>query len=70
MSENARPLVMSVASFIGLQSIDGGDTLALRFMKPGDQELVVLVPRQVALVLRPHVAEVLAQPHAPARFER
>jgi hypothetical protein len=48
MTENNHPVVLSVASFIGVQTMDSGDTLAMRFRAPDDRELVILVPRQVA----------------------
>ncbi|MDB5647424.1 hypothetical protein [Methylobacterium sp.] len=70
MTDEDPLLVLSVASLTGVQMIDGGDTLAMRFRKPGDRELVLLVPRQVALALQPQVSEVLAQPHDPHRSGR
>jgi hypothetical protein len=69
MTDNKHPVVLSVASFIGVQTMDSGDTLALRFRAPDDRELVILVPRQVAATLQPQVSEMLAQPHCPHRSE-
>jgi hypothetical protein len=70
MTENDPPLVLSVASFIGVQAMDSGDTLAMRFRAPDDRELVILVPRQAAAALQPQVSEVLAQLHNAHRSER
>jgi hypothetical protein len=70
MTENNRPVVLSVASFIDVQSMDSGDTLAMRFQAPDGREVVILVPRQAAAALQPQVSEVLAQPHASYRIER
>lgn len=70
MTEDNRPVVLSVASFIDVQSMDGGDTLAMRFQAPDGRELVILVPRQAAAALHPQVSEVLAEPHSPHRSER
>jgi hypothetical protein len=70
MTENNRPVVLSVASFTDVQLMDSGDTLAVRFQAPDGRELVILVPRQAAAALQPQVSEVLAQPHAPHRSDR
>jgi uncharacterized BrkB/YihY/UPF0761 family membrane protein len=70
MTENNHPVVLSVASFIGVQTMDSGDTLAMRFRAPDDRELVILVPRQVAAALQPQVSEVLAQPRSSDRTGR
>ena len=69
MIEENKLSVISIAEFVDAKCIDGGDTLAMRFLKPGEQELVVLVPRQVAIVLHSQISEVLAQSHNPDRLE-
>jgi hypothetical protein len=69
MTDNNHPVVLSVARFIGVQTMDSGDTLAMRFRAPDDRELVILVPRHVAAALQPQVSEVLAQPHNAHRSE-
>ncbi|WP_082523851.1 hypothetical protein [Methylobacterium sp. Leaf399] len=53
------PTVVSVAGFIGVEPIDGGDTIAVRFKAPDDGEITILVPQkaiadlQTALTDRP-----------------
>lgn len=70
MTENNRPVVLSVASFTDVQPMDGGDTLAVRFEAPDGREAVVLVPRRAASALQTHLAEILAQPLCREHDER
>lgn len=46
MSETMRPVVLSVSSFTGIEPIDGGDTIVVRFQAPDGREVALLVPKQ------------------------
>lgn len=59
MAESNQPVVLAVATFLGVRSIDGGDTVVLQFEGPDGREIAVLVPRQTALDLQIPLAEVL-----------
>jgi hypothetical protein len=61
MTENNRPVVLSVATFTDVQPMDGGDTLAIRFEAPDGREVVMLIPRRAASALQTPLAEILAQ---------
>lgn len=44
MSDNLRPVVLSVAAFKNMEAIDGGDTIVVRFVAPDGREIALLVP--------------------------
>lgn len=58
-----RPVVLSVKSFIGIEPIDGGDTIVVRFQAPDGREIALLAPRQVVRELATALAGV---PPGPA----
>ena len=62
MTENNRPVVLSVASFTNVHLMDGGDTVAVCFQASDGQELAVLVPRGSASDLQAGLADLLTQP--------
>jgi hypothetical protein len=61
MTENIRPVVLSVASFTDVELMDGGDTLAMRFQAPDGREVAMLVPRAAAFALQTQLADILTQ---------
>ena len=60
MVESNQPVVLAVATFLSVRSIDGGDTVVMQFKGPDGREIAVLVPRQAALELHTPLADVLA----------
>lgn len=44
MPDSLRPVVLSVAAFKSMESIDGGDTIVVRFAAPDGREIALLVP--------------------------
>lgn len=46
VSETMRPVVLSVRSFTGIEPIDGGDTVVVRFQAPDGREVALLVPKE------------------------
>lgn len=52
VSEPMRPVVLSVRSFTGLEPIDGGDTIVVRFQAPDGREIALLVPKPALTDLR------------------
>ena len=64
MTENNRPVVLSVARFSGVRLIDGGDTVLVRFEAPDGREIAILVPQRAASALNTHLPDVLARPDA------
>ena len=70
LSDNMRPVVLSATNFVGVEPIDGGDTVAMRFTAPEGREVVVLVPRQATSILQAQLAEVLAETSHLDRIER
>ena len=50
-------MVLSVASFIDVELMDGGDTVAIRFQAPDGREVAVLVPRAAASALQTQLAD-------------
>ena len=52
MSETMRPVVLSVRTITGIEPIDGGDTLAVRFEAPDGREIALLVPRNAVSELK------------------
>ena len=61
MADDDQPRVLSVSSFVGIQLIDGGDTVALQFRAPDGRDVAVLVPREPASDLHLHLTAALAQ---------
>ena len=55
MSENKRPVVLPVSTCAGVEVMDGGDTLALRFQAPDGRQIALLVPQHTAANLREQV---------------
>ncbi|GJD96250.1 hypothetical protein OCOJLMKI_3470 [Methylobacterium iners] len=45
VSDTMRPIVLSVRSFTGVEPIDGGDTIVVRFKAPDGPEISLLVPK-------------------------
>ena len=70
MPESSRPFVSSVDRFLGVQIIDGGDTVAVQFQAPDGRDINILVPRQAALALQANLFDVLSQPFSRDRHER
>lgn len=62
MPDSNRPVVLSVASFIGVRLIDGGDTVAVSFQAPDGREVAVVVPHRAAADLQVSLSDVLALP--------
>jgi hypothetical protein len=55
--ENARPVVLSVAKFTSVETMDGGDTLAVRFKALDGREIALLVPQQGIADLQAQITE-------------
>jgi hypothetical protein len=47
-----RPVVLSVSEFVGIEPIDGGDTIVVRFQAPDGREIALLVPKPAFTDLR------------------
>nr|USU32395.1 hypothetical protein NG677_01300 [Methylobacterium sp. OTU13CASTA1] len=62
MTDDNQVLLLSVSGLVNVQSVDGGDTLAIRFLDASGQELVLIAPRQVASALQAEVEMILSQP--------
>ena len=45
MSNDLRPVVLSVAALRGIEAIDGGDTIVVHFVGPDGRDVALLVPR-------------------------
>ena len=69
MAGNDQLTVLSVASLVGTRTIDGGDTVALRFLAPDGGEIALLVPRRVAAEVQAALVDVLARPTIRLRQE-
>ena len=52
MSDVMRPVVLSVSEFVGIEPIDGGDTIVVRFQAPDGREIALLVPKPAFTDLR------------------
>ena len=52
MPDTMRPVVLSVSAFVGIEPIDGGDTLIVRFKAPDGREIALLVPKPAVADLR------------------
>ena len=46
MPDTMRPVVLSLAKFVGIEAIDGGDTIVVRFKAPDGREVALLVPQR------------------------
>lgn len=57
MLDNSRPVVLSVAAFTCLETIDGGDTIVVRFKAPDGREIALLVPQTVMADLKGRLLE-------------
>jgi len=57
VSDVMRPVVLSVTEFVGVEPIDGGDTLVVRFKAPDGREIVLLVPKPAVADLREALAD-------------
>ena len=51
------PVVLSVADFMGIEPIDGGDTTVVRFNAPDGCEIALLVPKPAIADLRLELAD-------------
>lgn len=47
-----RPVVLPVAALKATETIDGGDTLVVRFEAPDGREIALLLPRKAASELK------------------
>ncbi|HEX8416144.1 MAG TPA: hypothetical protein VF641_00930 [Methylobacterium sp.] len=45
---SSRPVVLSVAALKATETIDGGDTVVVRFEAPDGREIALLIPRKAA----------------------
>jgi hypothetical protein len=43
--DTMRPVVLSVRSFTSIASINGGDTVVVRFQAPDGRDIALLVPK-------------------------
>ncbi|GJD95675.1 hypothetical protein [Methylobacterium iners] len=62
-----RSAVLSVSELKGVEVIDGGDTLAVRFETPDGGELALLVPQRTVATLTQELAVGLAARREPPR---
>jgi hypothetical protein len=69
VAKNDHPLVLSVATLIGIEMIDGGDTAAMRFRGADGEEVGMLIPRKTASLILAELSDALAQPHRRDRRE-
>ena len=52
-----RPVVLSVSEFVGIEPIDGGDTIVVWFQAPDGREIALLVPKPAFTELRAVLAD-------------
>ena len=52
LPDTLRPVVLSVAAFKGMEAIDGGDTIVVRFVAPDGREIALLVPQDAVAGLK------------------
>ena len=52
MSDDLHPVAFPVKAFTSIETIDGGNTLVVRFTAPDDLEVALLVPQQAIADLR------------------
>lgn len=52
MPDNMRPVVLSVAAFKDIDTIDGGDMVVVRFNAPDGREVAILIPQSAIADLK------------------
>ena len=57
-----RPVVLAVAAFTGIETIDGGDTAVVRFNAPDGREVALLIPQRAIADLKGHLFQAPLQP--------
>lgn len=57
MLTDTRPVVLSIAEATGVQVMDGGDTLALRFKAPDGREIALVIPQKAVATLQAFIAD-------------
>ena len=61
MSDTMRPVVLSLTKFVGIEAIDGGDTIVVRFQAPDGREVVLLIPQRAMTDLQASLTGTLPQ---------